>query len=279
MKKIVTTLAVVATISLLSGVVLAATGVVNTEELNLRKEASTDSEAIDGLVKGDEVNIISEEGDWYKVTVNGQDGYVSKKYIKEKDENTTTNTSTEEPKNTTSENTTTNNVVNEVNTTTEPVKQQTTNITTSSKVNIKEITALHVLPLINSTSLGFIDANVEALLISINGKWAYVQTSTQCGWILSNKLDITSTTNTNNTETNTNTNTDDNTSKTNKSVMYVNSESINVREEANTTSEVVTTLSKDTEVTITGKEGDWYKVETSKGNGYIKADLLSENKE
>lgn len=288
MKKIITTLAVVIIIAALSGAVLAATGVVNTEELNLRKEASTNSEAIDGLVKGDEVNIISEENDdWYEVTVDGQKGYVSKQYITKKDENTKTETNT----------TTDNNVTNEVTTTqTEPVKtQQPVDITNLNKTKFKEIATLHVLPLINSTTLGFIDANTEALLISVNGKWAYIQTSTQSGWVLANKLESTvitlsstvntntsTSTNTSNTENKTNnepTNTVDNTtSKQDKSVMYVNSESVNVRSESNTDSKVVTTLTKNTEVTITGKEGEWYKVETSKGNGYIKGDLLSENK-
>ena len=60
--------------------------------------------------------------------------------------------------------------------------------------------------------------------------------------------------------------------------MYVNVEAVNVRSEASATSKIVTSVGKDTPVTVKGKEGDWYKIEVSDGKGYIKADYLSKNK-
>ena len=61
---------------------LAAEGVVNTSSLVLRKSASKSSKALQTLDKGDEVDVISAKGDWYKVSYGKYTGYVMKKYVK-----------------------------------------------------------------------------------------------------------------------------------------------------------------------------------------------------
>ena len=62
--------------------VQAATGKVTTETLNLRSKASTDSSVVKLLNMDDELEILSEEGNWYKVKVGDNEGYVSKDYVK-----------------------------------------------------------------------------------------------------------------------------------------------------------------------------------------------------
>ena len=62
--------------------VQAATGKVTTETLNLRSKASTDSSVVKLLNMDDELEILSEEGNWYKVKVGENEGYVSKDYVK-----------------------------------------------------------------------------------------------------------------------------------------------------------------------------------------------------
>ena len=47
--------------------VQAATGKVTTETLNLRSKASTDSSVVKLLNMDDELEVISEEGNWYKL--------------------------------------------------------------------------------------------------------------------------------------------------------------------------------------------------------------------
>lgn len=69
---------------LASSVAIAVTktkGKVVTETLRLRKEASLESTVLELLSKDDEVEIIAEEGDWYKVNFKTYTGYVSKEYI------------------------------------------------------------------------------------------------------------------------------------------------------------------------------------------------------
>ena len=56
-------------------------GYVSTEGLRVRKGPTTDSEEVDSLSKNDKVQIIGQEGKWYKIDLDGETGYVSAKYI------------------------------------------------------------------------------------------------------------------------------------------------------------------------------------------------------
>lgn len=62
--------------------------------------------------------------------------------------------------------------------------------------------------------------------------------------------------------------------------MYVTGDSVRVRQQPNTNegTAVVTTLSKGTAVTVTGKGSEWYKVSVNGSEGYIKKDFLSSTK-
>ena len=60
---------------------LADTGTVTASSLNMRRSASTDSDVIKVLREGAKVTIKGTSGSWYKVTYNGNTGYVAKKYV------------------------------------------------------------------------------------------------------------------------------------------------------------------------------------------------------
>lgn len=299
MKKILTAILMITTASVIfAGIVLAETGkgTVDVSELNFRESASTSANAIDVLYRGAKVNIISEQGDWYKVKYNNEEGYVSKQYITREDtSNTTNNTNTDN-----SENTSNNSTSNTTENTTEPSNNDTNppvDFDTINTTKIKEETTIYVLPLINSTKLGKVNANTNVLLISVNGDWAYVQTENKNGWVFRKTLEKDSITigsqsananngdNSNNNENNTTTEptvtpTPVPTTTTSEypTTMYVNVEAVNVRSQANTTSTIVTSIGKNVPITVEAKEGDWYKVKTSDGNGYIKSEYLSKNR-
>jgi len=57
------------------------TGYVSAEGLRVRKGPSTDDEEITSLSKNDKVEIIGQEGNWYKIKIDGEIGYISAKYI------------------------------------------------------------------------------------------------------------------------------------------------------------------------------------------------------
>lgn len=57
------------------------TGKVTSSRLNLRRDPSMDHPAIVALPRGTEVEVLGQEGAWYRVRVAGQEGYVSTAYL------------------------------------------------------------------------------------------------------------------------------------------------------------------------------------------------------
>ena len=69
---------------------------VNTEKLNIRKSASTDSEIVKSITKNTAVTVLSTSDGWSKVKVGEVEGYISSKYLSDEKvkEETTSNTTT-----------------------------------------------------------------------------------------------------------------------------------------------------------------------------------------
>lgn len=295
MKKIATTIMMIIIMTMIATVAWAATGTVNTQDLNMREGASTSKNVIKQLAKGTEVNILSEEGEWYQISVNNITGYVNKKYIDKKEE-----TVTEDPNKGT------------VNTNPDMINDVS---------KIKETTTVYVLPLLNSTKIATIDQNTIIDIISEAGNWCYIQNDDVSGWVMASKITgkkkntgdtsaeitnvVNNTVSNNNVENEVNvveqvndittpnqtennivnevnktvSNTvDKKTSESNTSYpvqMYVNVEAVYVRESATKDSKAITSIGKGTPVRVTGESGDWYKVEVSDGKGYVMKQFLS----
>ena len=295
MKKIATTIIMIIIMTMIATVAWAATGTVNTQDLNMREGASTSKNVIKQLAKGTEVNILSEEGEWYQISVNNITGYVNKKYIDKKEE-----TVTEDPNKGT------------VNTNPDMINDVS---------KIKETTTVYVLPLLNSTKIATIDQNTIIDIISEAGNWCYIQNDDVSGWVMASKITgkkkntgntsaeitnvVNNTVSNNNVENEVNvveqvndittpnqtgnnivnevnttvSNTvDKKTSESNTSYpvqMYVNVEAVYGRESATKDSKAVTSIGKGTPVRVTGESGDWYKVEVSDGKGYVMKQFLS----
>ena len=63
---------------------------VNTNSIYVRKGPSTSTEIIDSLILNDTVKVKAENGDWYKVEVDGKEGYIAKRLLSNSSTNTTT---------------------------------------------------------------------------------------------------------------------------------------------------------------------------------------------
>lgn len=279
--------------------VQAATGKVTTETLNLRSKASTDSSVVKLLNMDDELEILSEEGNWYKVKVGENEGYVSKDYVKvdkTSTETTTTTTTNNSGSNTTGGST------ESTNTNAKPTTSNT--VTPNSTLKLEKDVTIKILPLINANNLGTAKAGDEVTVITTANNWIFIETSEIAGWIVkdssvgqvtsSEDKNTGSTTDNNSdtsnsddkdeepTDTKTNTdNKDDTTSSdTNytKTTKYINASSVYVRKEASTSAGIVTTLIRNTDVTVVGESGDWYKVTYKDYSGYIYKELLSDKK-
>ena len=282
MKKINITKYVVASIIMLLLIVLsnkvqAQTATVTADTLNLRSEASTDSSIVKLLNQGEELDVISDEGDWLRVSSDGTEGYVSKDYVQvnEETQTTTPETPTETP--------------TQTPTTENPSETGTITVVTS-KVN--QDTQIRILPLINSNVLENISSGATVTIITSTNKWTFVETDTISGWVLNSALEenTTSTSDNQTTENTDNGNTDDtnsseNNDTTNQSsdtmydtavTKYINGSSVYIRNEPSTDASIVISLIRNTDVTVTGENGDWYKVKYGDFEGYIFKELLSD---
>ena len=282
MKKINITKYVIASIIMLLLIVLsnkvqAQTATVTADTLNLRSEASTDSSIVKLLNQGEELDVISDEGDWLRVSSDGTEGYVSKDYVQVNEEtvNTTPETPTEIP--------------TQTPTTENPSETGTITVVTS-KVN--QDTQIRILPLINSNVLENISSGATVTIITSTNKWTFVETDTISGWILNSALEENTTStsdnqttgNTDNGNTN-NTSSSENNDTTNQSsdtmydtavTKYINGSSVYIRNEPSTDASIVISLIRNTDVTVTGENGDWYKVKYGDFEGYIFKELLSD---
>lgn len=282
MKKINITKYVVASIIMLLLIVLsnkvqAQTATVTADTLNLRSEASTDSSIVKLLNQGEELDVISDEGDWLRVSSDGTEGYVSKDYVQVNEEtvNTTPETPTETP--------------TQTPTTENPSETGTTTVVTS---RVNQDTQIRILPLINSNVLENISSGATVTIITSTNKWTFVETDTISGWVLNSVLEENTTStsdnqttgNTDNGNTN-NTSSSENNDTTNQSsdtmydtavTKYINGSSVYIRNEPSTDASIVISLIRNTDVTVTGENGDWYKVKYGDSEGYIFKELLSD---
>lgn len=301
--------------------VLAATGKSTATNVRVRETASTESEVIELLGIDDVVEILGQEGDWYKVNFKGTIGYVSQSFIstnEKTEENKQEENKQEENKNDENNNQNVENTQN-TNDVEEPKKEEntdnnsanenvsqntdTTPATTNSVYKIAENTKVYILPVVTSEYVGEVKKDSEVNLIINAGFWVYIQSQDVGGWVRIDKLSTenvnvdTSTNETTNNEnqqtensdkTEQNENTESNKTEENKTeeqksnytpkTMYVKPSAINVRGQANTTSDVVDSLAINTQVKVVGEENGWYKVELNGKNGYIRQDLLSNEK-
>ena len=94
-----TIMILVACLFMFSKIVKAANVKVTTDTLNLREKPSTDSDILTLLSNGDSCELLSEEGDWYKIKYNNYTGYITKEYAKKEGTSNTSESSEKDTKN------------------------------------------------------------------------------------------------------------------------------------------------------------------------------------
>ncbi|MGN1301958.1 MAG: SH3 domain-containing protein, partial [Clostridia bacterium] len=247
--------------------VFASTGkVYNTSQgLVLRGAASKTGAPLTTVPNDKEFEILEDLGEWYKVNVDGKEGYLFAEYVKVIEETPAVELPKEEEPETN-----------------DPVKN--TNLNTT-----KTETKIYKLPLITSSNIGIIPANTELKIEKTLNNWAYVSYNNVNGWIRTYNY------NTETVETPKPENVPEEpeetpvetpeatpptqpTENTDLSFTkgYINSSSVNVRKGPSTDTEIVTTLILNTGVTITAQTDEWYKITYGDYNGYIYKPLISE---
>ena len=149
------------TLSVLGTTVFAATGVVNAPSgLVLRETASKGGNPLATVPDKAQVEIVEEDGEWYKAKVNEQTGYLFAEFVNKTE-------TTEKPSEPTTEQTSTEQ-------TTEENQGQTK---TQNKIKV------YNMPLITSTVVNEVEPNVEIKIEKQITNWSYITAGEVKGWV------------------------------------------------------------------------------------------------
>lgn len=243
---------------------------VNVETANLRETADSNSKIIKQVSLNEEVEILEKDGDWYKVKSENTTGYLRQDLVTIKDEPISTNSDSEE-------------ATEKTNTHQEQQIKNKTIETNEKNKQVIEDTKLKIVPSINATDIVEVkkDEKVE-VIETING-WVCIQTETTKGWIRSNKLKEVDEQSEQQIQEQ---NEEDKIvqqseviQETKLKTAYINSQTVNLRKEANTNSDILAKLSLNTAVDVYSEENGWSKVKAEEKEGYISSSLLSDKKQ
>ena len=257
-------------------------GKTKNDSTRIRQKASTSSETVVSISKNKKVEILGEEGDWYKVKYKSNgleyEGYIRNDLLSvdKKEE-----TKTEEKKEETVETST--KTEENVDNTSQKVEIKEGNI-----IKVSNEIEIRILPLINSSKVENISKNSDITISEILGNWCYVESDKQSGWVVKNNLENNIANNQPEAETKTEEKKEEKTETkkeekkeetTQTKKMYISSTTVNLRREANTTSEIMDQLLRNTEVTVIEKvDNTWSKVKIGNLTGYISTEYLSNKK-
>ena len=245
------------------------TGTINVDVANLRETADAESTILEQITLNQEVEIVGEEGDWYQVTYNHITGYVSKELV-----TVNSNPETTEDNNQVSENSTQENNETVENTAEEGTETDSTEEITLGEYKISEDTRLKLIPSINATDVIELKTDETVTVTEIMNGWACVETQTTKGWLRKDKLKKDEPVEETVEEV-----PEEPAQETPIKTQYVNSTTVNVRQEANTSSTIVTTVALNTEVQVYSEENGWSRVKVNNVEGYISTSLLSNSKQ
>ncbi len=213
------------------------TGIVNvSSSLNVREGASTSSKVIGSLSGNTKVTIIGEEGAFYKIEYKGSHGYVAKEYVKDVTESNNSNQGTQTPeKPSTPENTEKTGIVN-----------------VSSSLNVREGAST------SSKVIGSLSGNTKVTILGEEGAFYKIEYKGSHGYVAKEYIkDIKD-------EVVTEPEKPSNPENSNKTGVVTASKGLNVRKEANTSSQIIGILNSGESVEIIGEENGFYKI-TYKG--------------
>ena len=248
------------------------TGTINVDVANLRETADAESTILEQITLNQEVEIVGEEGDWYQVTYNHITGYVSKELV-----TVNSNPESTEDNNQVSENTAEENSEKVETTTEEGTDTNSTEEITLGEYKISEDIRLKLIPSINATDVIELKKDETVTVTEVMNGWACVETQTTKGWLRKDKLKKDEPVEEPVEEVQEEP--QEPAQETPIKTQYVNSTTVNVRQEANTSSTIVTTVALNTEVQVYSEENGWSRVKINNVEGYISTSLLSDSKQ
>ena len=213
------------------------TGIVNvSSSLNVRSGASTSSKVIGSLSGNSKVTIVGEEGAFYKIEFKGSHGYVAKEYVKDVTESNNSNQGTQTPEKPSTPETT----------------KKTGIVNVSSSLNVRSGAST------SSKVIGSLSGNSKVTIIGEEGAFYKIEYKGSHGYVAKEYIkDIKD-------EIVTEPEKPSNPENSKKTGVVTASKGLNVRKEANTSSQIVGILNSGESVEIIGEENGFYKI-TYKG--------------
>lgn len=277
MKKFKTiSLLILISIIALGSTVFAVTGTVNAPSgLVLRGEASKEGTPLATVPDKTELEIIKDTGEWCKVTYNGKTGYLFGQYVNRK----------ETPPQT-------------------PITPETPEVTDSNLVQAKSKIKVYMIPVITSTVINEIEPNAQITIEKQITNWSYIVSGDIQGWVrtygVQNEIPAPATTPEaqkpeeptpkipetptipTNEEPEKPATTPANNSGASETVVnnvkgFVAVDYANIRKDASTNSQIITTLTKGTSFTITAETEDWYKMAYTGLDGTVYVGYIYKN--
>lgn len=147
------------------------TGIVTASYLNVRSDASLNSEIIAALKNNTSVNIIGSIGDWYKIKLDSTYGYVSKNYVKISNSNNKTQVNVQDISSDKTENS-------------KSVVNHKKGIVTASHLNVRESASLNAIVVSSLAE----NANVE--VIDSVENWYKIKLGSNYGYVSSQYIKI-----------------------------------------------------------------------------------------
>ncbi|EDT72995.1 mannosyl-glycoprotein endo-beta-N-acetylglucosamidase domain protein, possible enterotoxin [Clostridium perfringens D str. JGS1721] len=213
------------------------TGIVNvSSSLNVRSGASTSSKVIGSLSGNTKVTIVGEEGAFYKIEYKGSHGYVAKEYIKDVTESSNSNQGTQTPEKPSNPEST----------------EKTGIVNVSSSLNVRSGAST------SSKVIGSLSGNTKVTIVGEEGAFYKIEYKGSHGYVAKEYIkDIKD-------EVVTEPEKPSNPENSKKTGVVTASKGLNVRKEANTSSQIIGILNSGESVEIIGEENGFYKI-TYKG--------------
>lgn len=223
---------------------VAATGEVTGSSVNVRSGPSTSARVLGSLKKGDGVEIISQNGDFYRIVYDGGTAYISASYVRVTG---TVATSTPRP-------------------TATPDSGSSGDLEEGEALIADSGTALMGDPS-GSVIYEYLSRNDVVTILDFEGSYYLVRTEDgETGYVAKSAVKAAETETPSPTET-----PESGGSATRQGTIKLSSSSsnLNLRQGPSTSTDVLATLRHGQSVTVTGESGDWYAIEVSGYSGYV----------
>ena len=250
------------------------TAKVAVESANIRENMTTDSSILVKVAQNEELEVLETLEDWCKVQYKDVTGYIKKDLITINQENE----ASEEEQNVTE-------TQEETSQPAEDATAQTTEETELGKYYLLENIEIKLIPLINAKELVNVEGGQEVNVTKIMNGWAHIEVQSDKtpaeGWVRLDKLKSEA----KKQEEDAQKAAEEaarqaELDKTAPAIKtsYVQSTTVNLRKENNTTSEILSKLNQNTAVEVLSEEAGWSKCRVNGTVGYVSTQYLGSKK-